>query len=81
MVNVVDYGCQFQILGCGLAMNPAWNQHPGVQGRANNGTSVDEAFDLPIGELTITRNQGPAVVVTGQDWSAKVVKRLVKMKQ
>src|SRR5438132_3934520 len=68
MIDVLNYGRQ---LDAGLfrerfAALPAGDQHPGVQGAANDRAPPDQAFDLFISQLTLVRDQGPAIVMTGQ---------------
>ena len=53
-------------------------QHPGVEGRADDGAAADQPLDLVVGELPLVGDQGPAVVMAGQDRAAVDVERLVE---
>ena len=58
------------------ASDPAGDEHPGIERRADHGIAVDQQPDLLVAELPAARHQGAAVVVAGQYRAVKDVQRL-----
>ena len=73
VVDVVGDGLEADDLARGLAPDPAGREHPGVEGRADDGAALDQEADLLVAELPAVGDQGPAVVVAGQHRAAEDV--------
>ena len=76
VVDVIGHGLEADDLARGLAADPAGREHPGVEGRADHGASLDQQADLLVAELPAVGDQGPAVVVAGEHRAAEDVERL-----
>ena len=75
-IDVVGHGLETDRFARGLAPDPAGDEHPGVEGRADDGTALDQQSDLLVAELPAVGDEHPAVVVTGQHRPAEDVERL-----
>src|SRR5688572_12397488 len=80
MIQVIDQPLQDQAGGlrCRLAANPAGHHHPGIQSAADDGLSLDEGFDLFVGELAIVGHESATIGMTGPEATLKEIERLPK---
>lgn len=67
VVEVVDERFEVAVhdVWSGLSAYPVGYHHPSVEGPTDDGTAVDECFDLFVAELAVVVNQGADVVVAG----------------
>ena len=59
-----------------VARLPVGNQHPRIEGRANNAAALNNGPNLVIGELTLPGNNCTAIVVTRNHGSTKQLQSL-----
>src|SRR5260221_10894263 len=76
VIDVIGDGIQPHDLRRRLAAFPAAIQHPRVERYADYCAALHKPLDLLIGELTITRNQRAAIVMTRKQAAGKEIQCL-----
>ena len=66
VVNMVHRVLKSRVVRLRDANDPALGEHPRIQRQADHRAALNQRLDLFVGQLPISRNQRPAVVVARQ---------------